>query len=155
MQADDRASQAKRDLLLLLYNNEQSSKRFSETQLSQIFGYSGALCGVILVATGLDNEISGTDWLLGALLILFGMFGAVFVYKANERIRRHSNRMEFLSKSFLSARESRDVFDVINDADKVHEDDFPRISRFRSHWSWIALSCGYSVFGLVVVWMSW
>lgn len=140
-----------RDAHWKMYSENSIQARHHETQRAAVASTFIGISGAVIAFMTSDKTLSPLDLPPALLLVLLGMFGAVFSAKQYERIQLHTRR----------ARGYRDAYDALlpvsplRSIRRIADDDntreFPKLSVLRLNQFWIAMNLAISGLGVCLV----
>ena len=89
--------------------------------------------------------------LLGLVLIVLGLYGAVFSLKHYERNRRHVAMLKAIGKKRLELYPQTELDKIRRQAKTLHSASFWLVERLPVHYLWIGLPLMVSILGVVLV----
>jgi hypothetical protein len=102
----------------------------------------------------LDSKINALDVPLTLFIILLGVFGAVNAAKNYERIQMHTERARGYRDALEELLPTTRIMGIKQDADLIHNANWPRLHKVRLFWLWIGIQIGVAVFGVVLTFIA-
>ncbi|HCE72925.1 MAG TPA: hypothetical protein DET67_17855 [Ruegeria sp.] len=127
------------ELLWRLYEEDRTFSKHHEQQRTATSGLLVTISAALIAFTAIDQKLEGADVLAGALLIILGLFGAIFTHKQYERSRLHLNRSYAYFDAMNKAIEGVDLEALRRKASEKNEADFPISSKYKLSTLWIIL----------------
>jgi hypothetical protein len=147
---------ALRDALWKMYLEHCIHVRHHETQRSSVAAVIMAICAALIGLATFDRALTLIDVPLLLFLLIIGVFGAIFSAKQwerasmhTERARAHRNRVD----SLLGGH-ARIVWTIKQEADLIHNRDFPRLYNLRLHRFWIGLYLLVAALAVVLIFVA-
>lgn len=143
---------AVRDVLWKMYQEHCTQGRHHEVQRSAVISAVIAVCAALIGIITFDKTIAApTDVPLAFLLIVLGAFGAGFSMKHYERFCLHMKRARAHRDALDSLLANRPLRRLKREADHRQEEEFPRLSKWRLHYWWLALNVVVALVGVVLL----
>lgn len=149
------ASTTLHDVLWKMCEENYTQVRHHENQRSAVVS---AILAVAVAAIGLitfDRSIAGpTDIPLALLLIVVGIFGAVFSMKHYERLRLHAERARRYRNALDRLLPGRPIKELKIEADLAIAADLPWLNGLQLHYWWLALNLAIAAIGGVLLYVA-
>ena len=141
------------DVLLEMSYKEWEQARHLENQRATI---TNLVLLVAFVALGYISEsgLSIQSLPIAIGLIALGLYGAVASEKLYERNQFHIERARLLRRKVYVLCPDIQIGELRDQADAIHESKFPRLSKIRLHYIWLALHLSISFTGVILVVLS-
>jgi hypothetical protein len=138
------------DAQLEFWKEHREQLRQSETQRSVLTNF------VLVIVAGISGLIVQQHYDLGTLplsvlIVILGLYGALAAAKYHERANYHLSQARGLTRALVESGALPDNRELLAKYRDDHYAAYPRLSRFRLHWTWTGLHLGIAVYGLVLI----
>ena len=139
-----------KDVLLAAYKEHADDVRQNENHRERMTTLIIAIgAGALGLAAARVDGMSIS--LLGVVLVVLGLYGAVFSFKQYERSRRHAAVLQNITDRLVELYPQTQLTKIREEAHTRHAANFPGMERLRLYHLWIGLPLMVSVVGVVLI----
>jgi len=139
------------ELLWKFYDQQMNQASFYHNQRGIVQGYILTVSIGLITLIGFDKRIDKQDLIPSFLLILLGIFGAIFNAKNHERFNFHYERARQFRKHLNDLNPTLGIQDKLNLADNNTKQLFPLLhDKIRLNKLWLILSILITLIGMIL-----
>ena len=138
------------EVIWKLYEDNRSYARFHEAQRSTATNLILVVSAGLLGLVTFDKNINLLDLPSVLLLSILGIFGSLFSAKQYERVRLHLNRARRYYIELDGLIPEAKIREIKQKGDEDTKKRFPRLSKMRLNYFWVALHLMISAIGFIL-----
>ena len=138
------------DVLWGMYQEHCTQGRHHEDQRSSVANLIISVAAAVVTLLSISNLVT-TRWPLASLLLILGLFGALFSLKQYERFRFHMKCASVHKDALEALFPNTKLKKLREDAETAHGRKYAIVQRLHLFIFWFVLNLGIAVLGLVLL----